>query len=68
MPDSNTDAIAELDTRIADIQENLRVLVEQAAAYSGGADEELAAQRIADQEAERDRLTKLRDELAKAKG
>lgn len=59
----NPAKIAELDEQIAIIRENLRDLVEQAAAYSGGADEELASQRIADQQAQLDRLTKQRDEL-----
>lgn len=56
--------IAELDARIADVKENLRELVEQAAANSGAADDELVSQRIADQEALLERLTKQRDELA----
>jgi len=55
--------IAELDQQIAAVRENLRELVEQAAAYSGGADEELAANRIADQQALLDRLTQQRDKL-----
>jgi hypothetical protein len=38
-------------------------LVEQAAAYSGAADEDLMSRRIADQEAELERLTKQRDKL-----
>ena len=42
-------ALAELDARIAAVQENLRTLIEQAAASSGGADEERNADRIADQ-------------------
>ena len=58
--------IAEIDERIAAVRENLRGLVEQAAAYSGAVDEELASQRIAEQEAELDRLTKQRDELLKS--
>jgi hypothetical protein len=68
MPENIAEELAEIDTRIADIRENLRELVEQAAAYSGAADEALAAQRIADQEAELERLTKQRDTLAKKKG
>jgi hypothetical protein len=56
-------SIAEIDQRIAAIRENLIELIEQAAAYSGGAVEELTAQRIADQEAQLDLLTKQRDEL-----
>jgi hypothetical protein len=58
--------IAELDARIAEIRENLRELVEQAAAYSGAADEELMSRRIADQEALLQRLTKQRDTPAQA--
>ena len=57
--------IAELDDRIAVVTDNLRELVEQAAAYSGAADEELASERIAEQEAELDRLTEQRDALAR---
>jgi hypothetical protein len=58
--------IAEIDVRIADVRENLRGLVEQAAAYSGAADEELTSRRITEQEAELERLTKQRDELLKS--
>jgi predicted RNA-binding protein len=68
MPEDIADELAEIDTRIADIRENLRELVEQAAAQSGAADEALAAQRISDQEAELERLTRQRDALAKRKG
>jgi hypothetical protein len=56
--------IAELDSQIADVKENLRELVEQAAGYSGAADDELTSQRIAEQEALLDRLTKERDALS----
>lgn len=59
--------IAEINDRIAAARENLRELVEQAAAYSGAADEDLASQRIAEQEALLERLTKRRDELSKPK-
>ena len=59
--------IAEIDERIAVVRENLRGLVEQAAAYSGAADEELFSRRIADQEAQLERLTKQRDSLAPPK-
>ena len=55
--------IAEIDHRIAVLRENLRELVEQAAAYSGAADEELSSQRIAEQEAQLELLMKQRDEL-----
>jgi len=54
------DSIAELDARILAVRENLRDLLEQAAAYSGAADDELTSQRIAEQEAQLDSLTKKR--------
>ena len=44
--------LSELDERIAAKRENIRELVEQAAAYSGAGDEDLAADRIAEQEQE----------------
>ncbi|AVA22339.1 hypothetical protein ACXHXG_09575 [Rhizobium sp. LEGMi198b] len=56
--------IPEIDERIAAIRENLRELIEQAAAYSGAADEELASERIAEQEEELERLLKRREELS----
>lgn len=56
---------AELEQRIADVRENIRVLIEQAAARSGAADEELAADRIAQQSEELERLEKERDALNK---
>jgi hypothetical protein len=58
--------IAEIDERIAAVRENLRELVEQAAAYSGAADEELISRRIAEQEAELELLTKQRDKLSQS--
>ncbi len=64
MPDNLAD-IAELETRMADVRENLRVLVEQAAAYSGAGDEERMSDRIAEQEEALDRLQRERDELAR---
>ena len=57
--------LAELDARIAAIRQNINDLVEQAAAYSGAADESRIADRIAQQEQELRRLTKMRDELGK---
>ncbi|MDL2397311.1 hypothetical protein [Rhizobium mayense] len=59
--------IPEIDQRIAAIRENLRELIEQAAAYSGAADEELASERIAEQEEELERLLKRREELSQQK-
>ena len=59
-------ALAELDAEIADVRDNLRKLTEQAAAKSGAADEDLAAERIAQQQALLDRLVKQRETIAKA--
>ena len=61
----NSLRLAELDERIAAVTENLRELTEQAAAYSGAADEELASERIEEQESELERLRKERDALAR---
>jgi uncharacterized coiled-coil protein SlyX len=62
---SDTSAtLAELDERIAIIEDNLRDLVEQAAAYSGSNDEERSSDRIAEQQRELDDLKKQRDALA----
>ena len=59
-----TDAtLTELNRRIAAIRENLRELIEQAAGYSGAADDERTAERIADQEAQLAALLKKRDAL-----
>ncbi len=55
--------LAELDQRIAAVRENIRVLTEQAAAYSGAADEERNADRIAEQDALLARLLKEREAL-----
>jgi predicted RNA-binding protein len=57
--------LAELDQRIAVLRGNLRELVEQAAAYSGAADEARTADRIANQEARLAALLKEREALAK---
>jgi uncharacterized small protein (DUF1192 family) len=55
----------EIDERIAIVRENIRQLIEQAAAQSGAADEALASDRIAQQTEELERLKKERDALAK---
>ena len=57
--------LAELDQRIAVLRDNLRELVEQAAAYSGAADKSRTADRIADQEARLAALLKEREALGK---
>jgi predicted RNA-binding protein len=56
-------ALAEIEKRIQIVEDNLRELVEQAAAYSGAADEERNADRIADQHAKLDALLKQREVL-----
>ena len=57
--------LAELDNRIAILRDNLRELVEQAAAYSGAADESRTSDRIADQQAKLDAALAERDRLSK---
>jgi uncharacterized small protein (DUF1192 family) len=57
--------LAELEQRIAIVRDNIRQLIEQAAARSGAADEELASERIAQQTEELERLEKQRDALLK---
>jgi len=56
--------LAEVDRRIGAVRENIRVLTEQAAAYSGAADEERTADRIAKQDALLATLLKEREALA----
>jgi hypothetical protein len=56
-------ALAEIEKRIQVVEDNLRQLQEQAAAYSGAADEERNADRIADQEAKLATLLKEREAL-----
>ena len=58
-------SLAELEDRIAIARDNIRQLIEQAAGSSGARDEERNADRIAEQNEELERLTKLRDELLK---
>lgn len=64
---ANQAALADIEKRIQIVEDNLRELVEQAAAYSGAADEERAADRIAAQQAKLDALLKERAALL-AKG
>jgi hypothetical protein len=56
-------ALSELETRIAAIRENIRELIERAAALSGAADEDHIANRIANQEAKLEALIRERDAL-----
>jgi hypothetical protein len=60
---ANSATLEEIERRIQIVEDNLRELVEQAAAYSGAADEERNADRIAEQQAKLDALMKQRADL-----
>jgi hypothetical protein len=60
---ANSADLIEIDKRIAAIRDNLRELVEQAAAFSGAADDTLVSDRIAEQEAKLAALLKEREML-----
>jgi hypothetical protein len=64
MSNDNSLSLAELNDRIAILRDNIRQLVEQAAASSGAQDEERTSGRMAQQQEELDRLVKARDALA----
>jgi hypothetical protein len=57
--------VAEIERQIALARANLAELIEQAAAYSGAADENLASQRIAELETKLKALLNERDKLQK---
>jgi cell division protein FtsB len=61
----NAADIIEIDKRIAAIRDNIRELVEEAAAFTGAADDSLIADRIAVQEAKLANLQRERDALEK---
>ena len=65
MTNGSTLSLPEIEDRIAILRDNIRQLTEQAAASSGAANEERIADRIAEQQAELDRLIQQRDQLAK---
>ena len=65
MNDGPTLSLAELDRRIAIVRDNIRQLIEQAAAMSGAEDEERNADRIAQQNEQLESLIKQRDALLK---
>jgi hypothetical protein len=63
MANESTLSREELDNRIAILRDNLRQLTEQAAAFSGAADEARNADRIAEQDEELQRLIKQREAI-----
>jgi uncharacterized small protein (DUF1192 family) len=65
MTNDSSLSLPELERRIAIARDNIRQLIEQAAANSGAGDESRNADRIAQQQEELERLTKQRDTLLK---
>ena len=65
MANDSTLSLPEIEDRIAIARDNIRQLTEQAAAFSGAADEERNADRLAQQNEELERLVKQRDEMLK---
>ena len=65
MSNDNSLSLSELNDRIAIIRDNIRQLVEQAAATSGAQNEERTSGRIAQQQEELDKLVKERDTVLK---
>jgi uncharacterized small protein (DUF1192 family) len=63
MTNGSTLSLPEIEDRIAILRGNIRQLTEQAAALSGAADEARAADRIAAQQADLDRLIAERDAI-----
>jgi hypothetical protein len=61
MSDHTTLSLSELEDRIAILRDNIRQLIELAAADSGAGDEARNADRIAQQTEELQKLTKQRD-------
>jgi hypothetical protein len=62
---TNDLSLDQIEDRIAIARDNIRQLIEQAAAYSGAGDEERNADRLAQQEEELEALVKQRDEMLK---
>ena len=65
MTNDSSLSLDELNDRIAIARDNIRQLIEQAAAMSGASDEARNADRLAEQNGELERLATLRDELLK---
>jgi ribosome-binding protein aMBF1 (putative translation factor) len=64
--ENSTKTLAEIDEQMAVVRENLRELIEQATADSGASDEQLIAERIAEQESLLRDLTRRRDSLSRS--
>jgi len=64
---SASSSLNELEDRIAIARDNIRQLIEQAAAQSGAGDEDRNADRLAQQNEELERLIKQRDAMLKAR-
>jgi hypothetical protein len=64
---ASTARLAELEERIRAVRENIRLLTEQATAYSGAADEDRNAERISEQDALLAKLLEERDALTDQK-
>jgi hypothetical protein len=65
MANSSSLSLSQVEARIAIVRDNIRQLIERAAAASGAEDENRNANRIAQQNEELERLIKQRDALAK---
>ena len=65
MSNGSTLSLPEIERRMAIVRDNIRQLIEQAAANSGAGDESRNADRIAQQQEELERLIKQRDALLK---
>jgi hypothetical protein len=65
MSNESSLSLSELNDRIAILQDNIRQLVEQAAAASGEQNQERIADRIQQQNEELERLMKERDDRTK---
>ncbi len=60
-------SLAEIEARIRLVRDNIRQLIERAAASSGAEDEERTSERIAQQNEELERLSRERDLLVSKK-
>jgi hypothetical protein len=65
MPNGPSLSLDQIEDRIAITRDNIRQIIEQAAAQSGAGDEERNADRLAQKEEELEALIKQRDEMLK---